>query len=74
MSVIAFPDPFVHREHRRCRVCSARIEVILLAGALVPRDPYFSCSECLDASASLDRIETLIVRETQLHLVEDDRG
>lgn len=46
MTVIAFPDPFVHREHRRCRICGDPVLVILLAGAQVVRDPYFACADC----------------------------
>lgn len=71
MSVFAVP--FAINEWRRCRECGSRVEVILLNGASVPRDPYYRCSDCWTAAeATAARLDLMIEREQrpQLNLVE----
>lgn len=75
----AFMQPFALREQRRCRACRLLVEVILLNGASAPRDPYYTCSDCLSApEATESRLAALTDREQrpQLRLVseEDDHG
>jgi hypothetical protein len=68
MTVVAFPDPFVHRAHRRCHKCGDRVEVILLAGASVVRDPYYACATCSDAPTGPAAVLALVDAESQLEL------
>jgi len=44
---MTFRVPFAVHINRRCRVCRANVQVILLAGATEPREGFFTCAECL---------------------------
>lgn len=61
MTVIAFPDPFVHRYQRRCRKCTDRVEVICLNGASCPREDFYSCCNChVSPEATQERVLGLV--------------
>lgn len=46
MTVIDFPNPFVMREHRRCRSCRETVLTFCLNGAECPRQGVFACADC----------------------------
>ena len=70
---MGFEEPFAIHEWRRCRRCNVLVEVFLLNGATAPRDPYFTCADCLRTDEATDeRVDTLVNREQrpQLGLIE----
>ena len=71
MTVSGFPDPFVHREIHRCRGCRDHVEVILLAGATCPRDPYYACCNCHETPEATPARLALLQPPAQLGLTED---
>jgi hypothetical protein len=75
-SVSQFPDPFVHRVHRRCRNCGTWWEIMLLGGASCPRDPYYTCSDCRDGLEATPARLALIEAQArpQLRLVDEVDG
>lgn len=72
--VSPFAQPFAIHEWRRCRECRQRVKVTLLNGASCPRDPYFTCNDCLHRTTPAS--DALLERERrpQLRLVERGDG
>lgn len=74
MNVIDFPNPYVLREHRRCRTCRDLVLIFCCGGAECPRQGVYACSECRNAPVgSLKAVTDVVEAEgrTQLDLGGD---
>jgi hypothetical protein len=72
VTVVAFPDPRVIREHRRCRVCGDLVLVFVMDGAFLPRPGHYTCVDHHDTPQGPERVVRLVEAESMPQLGLDD--
>lgn len=68
---MTFEPPFVFRVHRTCRACGVHVEIILLNGATIPRDPYFACSRHRDPVPVFPKLLNALDARARQHALDD---